>query len=387
MRTSKRSSVITILMIIATLMVTLACYQNKNENNNDYSTWLIERIIKQSVTNRQNTTNAYYLWRINHHYGPRTYKLEQEDCEQWMTLWKEEKLFWAINIPDQSTIFIDSHNPALMELHSTESGKTETISQINLQKTAAHQTWISQNLPQTAGTHWTILTGDSATASACREGSTAAGKWNVHINYLLDSGGGQDDGLNSQTSEYYCYKGEEAPFFFSKNSMAQALFKLQASQQDEAITCMGPMDVNIAEDSGDWYVAYGPVWYYDKPSPIQARYHIYKPAETYTIDWQIDSNIGTGWKLVFGNETGPYDPEQIVSNPFPATLTDFYVWAIADMPANTADGSYATTVTFTVTNPENVDHATYVERSLMWVGDWTPPGGTKSQIYMPLLLR
>jgi hypothetical protein len=375
-------------MIIATLMVTLACEVDKDGNviNDDTST-LTGQVKKQGGGNHQRVTDDYYLWDIGHFFGLRNETIEQEDCKKWMTLWKEEKLFWAINMPNEAMVFIDSSNPAQMKLFSFELGNDGIISQISLHKTTAHQTWISQNLPQTAGTHWTVLTGDSATASTCREGSTAAGKWKAQINYLLDFGGGQDDGLNSQTSEYYCYQGEEAPFFFPENSMAQAFFKLQATQQDEPITCVGPMDTNVAEDGGDWHVASTPIWYYDKPSPIQARYHIYKPAETYTIDWQIDSNIGTGWKLVFGNETGPYDPEQIVSNPFPATLTDFYVWAVADMPANTADGSYATTVTFTVTNPENVDHATYVERSLMWVGDWTPPGGTKSQIYMPLLLR
>ena len=394
MSATKRSALIFGFFLLTILIVSLGCKSTGPwpdggpmfETNDDTAT-LIAQVLKEDSGGGGHRVNAdYYLWRIDHFFGLKEDEITQEDCESWMTLWKEEKAFWAINIPDEAQVLSDAWNPSTMILNSFEAGNSGVISQINLRTIPDHQAWMEENLPAHPGSHWTALSGEKATATACRPGVTAKGQWKAELHYLLDFGGAKDAGTGALTSEYYCYVGQDPPFFFTDNASARALFRLNAARQ-ENITCVGPLKVKIAQELEDWLILSAPVWYFDKPRPMKFRYHVYKPEEAYTIGWSMDADIGSGWKLVFGNEEGPYQPEQPVSNPFTATMSEFYLWAIADMPANAANGHYSQSVHFTVSAPANASPAQYDTQTFIWVGDWTPPGGEDHILYMPILLN
>ena len=393
MSQTKRSALIFGFFLLTILTVSLGCKSTKAwpdggnfyETNDDTST-LTGQIKKNSGGEGVRINEDYYLWKIDHFFGLKEDEINHEDCESWMALWKEGKAFWAINIPDEAQILSDAQNPSTMILNSFEIGNSGVISQINLRAIADHQAWMEENLPDHPGSHWAALSGDQATATACRPGVTAKGGWKAELHYLLDFGGAKDAGAGAPTSEYYCYVGQDPPFFFTDNASARALFRLNAAQNED-ITCVGPLKVKVAQEMEDWLILSAPVWYYDKPRPMQFRYHVYKPEEAYTIGWTIDSDIGSGWKLVFGNEEGPYQPQQPVSNPFTTTMSELYLWAVADMPENTADGHYTQSATFTVSAPANASPAQHDTQTFIWLGDWTPPGDKDNTIFMPMLIN
>ncbi len=387
----KSSRLLALLLIIVMLILSLACktvYDDPDDDssyqNNDDSSSFVNQIPKQQSLNANAAQDDYYLWNVQHYFGLKEDPLTQDDCTNWMDLWQSGKAFWAIRIPDTAQALSDDLNPSFMRLFSFAPGATGDLSKINLHITTDHQSYLESQLPAQAGEHWVALTGAGENAPTCQE-DAPAGQWKLNLSYLLDFGGGREAGKDEITTEYYCYQGTEAPFFFPDSLAARALLHLYSTQEDD-ITCVGPLDVPLNQEPETWIVMNAPIWRYVKPDVMKFRYHFVKPEEAYTIEWQLDSELSAGWKVLRGDQDGPYSPEQPVASPFILPESDAYLWAVGTMPDSTPSGHYVTSMTFRVTSPADASPTQHELNTLVWVGDWTPPGPETYTIYAPVIL-
>jgi hypothetical protein len=386
-----RRSILFLLFVffLVFVMVGVGCGDDDDDDDDSASQYTDQEVIYTAIQAQPaGLADPYYIWRVHHRYNILTQPLSIEDCQNWMELWRTGKAFWAIRMPDDAQILADDLNTSEMHvLSSMGGGGPEVVSQLNLRPAPERQTYAEENLPAATGEHWVAITGTGDATAVCDGEDMDARQWDLEFFYRLDFGGEQGAGEGDTLAEYYCYEGQEAPFFFPPTGiMARSLLNRFATQTG-GVTCVGPFETIITSQWQEWGISGPHFRHYETSGPILFRYILDKPLDSYTYHFELDSELGAGWGFYKGDENGPHQPLQPVEDPFTTTASRVYLWAVGEVSADAADGQYATTLSATLTSPDDAQPRRAEIRTTTWLGDWTPPEPTSYSIYTPILLR
>ena len=272
-------------------------------------------------------------------------------------------------------------SPELRVLSYKEGGDIQNVGQIRLNPADNRLSYVEAHLPAKTGEHWNVFSGDGAGAVSCSTQDLAPGSWELKFQYWLEYPGGPSASKNASMTEYYCYEGDEAPFFFPQPAMEMLGMNMV---QEEDILCVGPFVA--AMGASDTWEANGIEGYFasSMPTTIQLGYHIVKPSDAYTFEFQMHSDLPHQWHLYLGDETGPTPPAHPIQSPWTTSMDDFYLWAVGIAQDPSQKGQFSATLELKIRQPADVqpNHATLT--TIVWVGEWQS-SAPSYRLYFPMM--
>jgi hypothetical protein len=247
-----------------------------------------------------------------------------------------------------------------------------------------YHTFLENELPSAPGEHWLALGAATTPTFTCPDGLPA--KWDYRdwfvADLYLDLGGEQDTCAGCNLPLYYCYRGQDPPFFLA--AMSQALGGDVTSYQGWGITCLGPHPVTL-DGGGQSFTLHGQHTGYVSPTQTIAFSHYVEKNSSSPMTITLDhaSSLGLPWGI-YSDSLGT---EPL---PDPIVLGQWYdsrrFYLIATVPADAPDG--AETLTITATDVASPSLSAWTS-DLLWVGDWVEPPGPPlwHKLYLPLVLR
>jgi len=333
----------------------------------------------------------YYLWRVASWYGSDEVAMSPDACQDGMSFLQSDTAFIALRAPvytttlawaepcTQPVVFRGPYTSTLTLLDERASPATRLFT-VPLELRAGRHPFLESALPPAEGERWVAL-GVAITPTVDCSGVPVMGQdWELEVNLYLDFGGSLDAGHGQTLPIYYCYEGQNAPFFLgSPGAHADA-----TSYQGWGITCLGPHYLTLRDGPDDWELAgMGGAWI--TPTQVISFPHtLYNwtltPPRPLTFTLEASSTLAAGWSFYA-------DPQGQTPLAGPIRVDDVLeFWVFGQAPAGAAPGAYEL---FVIARTADITPASQQATDLLWVGDWVapplPPWWHK--LYLPLVLK
>ncbi|NOZ26774.1 MAG: hypothetical protein GXP39_01800 [Chloroflexi bacterium] len=387
-----------ILLIFALLMLSLAlmvsgCYDDDDDVERSRSATEIKK--KTNSTQHIDGVSAapqadYYLWQTTQWFYLEKQEVTPDLCQDWTDFWQSGNAFIAIRAPISATItYQTSYSPTLKLVNRSWPPKTFTT--IPMESQPERVAYMEQAMPTGQDEHWLAISGATSPPIHCSLTSNlSGGEWDFQLDIFYDFGGAQGAGEGANLVHYYCYEGQDPPFFFPQSSQASGEGRvIRSSLEGDAITCIGPDPFSLSSDFPSWGLEGRLTDTVDASQPITLSYLLYNyEFTTLSVDVTYTSTLGTIWGIYEGTEQGPKIPLTKITSPIRvASMQEYYLWLIADIPSDTPAGPYYLSVTASLTSPPEMTSQSATATTAIWVGQWTAPQPSKRYIYMPLVRR
>jgi hypothetical protein len=358
----------------------------------------------------QSPENGYSIWNLMTYFDTKEVTMTTKLCQDWVDALQSGNIFAAIQAPAYSPTITPTAaaTDTFMLPLSFEENETLNIKQyaryylrdisnppfyediidIKPEVKSERMDFVTNALPASPGEIWVPLGLPTSPALTCPEGLNLPPEdWIILGNTYLDLGGVVTTHHGEVIDVYYCYEGQENPFSSSDEFVLPVLSSLNleiplTNYDDWNVTCIGPQLWQLLDKSASLKLLYMNVAHVE-PTETISVYHRIDVTSDMSITIDIDSPWVVSWKMYGGTQDAP-DLGDPLTSPFFVDDVQ-HLWLFADVPAETADGSYTLKVSASPvlfpTPPASIS-------DLIWVGEWVPPAYTPSKpIYLPLINR
>jgi len=186
------------------------------------------------------------------------FPLDQTLCQEWAGFLQDPSFFVAVRFPESASPGDGRSAPlplvvpepgypvprvALLAPDMLPSEVFEAALELRPERLGA----ATAILPPAPGERWMTLGVAGTPPASCPEG--LAGAWEVRASLALDLGGTDDSCRECVLEQYYCYDGEQPPFFFGSAAPAPAGVTAASVVRAAGVTCVGPLPLRLAGDA------------------------------------------------------------------------------------------------------------------------------------------
>ena len=351
-----------------------------------------------------NPADDYYLWHTTQwFYSPGT-TMTSALCQATMDLLQSDNAFFAFRFPvfpattheeayELPVAFDAEVSPTLVLLEYNEGPQPPTTHfTLPLEIRPQTFTFLENKLPSADGEHWMALGVAKEPKVDCSAIPEIADGWEFKVDVHLDFGGDEEAGREHVLPVYYCYEGQDAPFFFP--AIGRAMNNEIMSYQGWDTTCIGPDPLRLTK-----YGAHVPQFVLSQThrtlvQPQTTVSLVHKVSNSgadapVTVDLDFSSDLDLPWGIYAGTYESPDIPLIPITEPVTLERSGQdsirVFWMVADIPEGIQGME---TLRITATDVTSPTISTWTS-DLLWVGDWSSPdpGPLWRPLYMPLLLR
>jgi hypothetical protein len=337
----------------------------------------------------------YYLWQVHPHFWTADLPLTQGLCQDLLDLLQSPDFFVAVRVPiyppglsytepyTLPVVFQAEISPTLSLVDRTARPHV-TLRNLPLEYRPELFTFLESELPAASDAHWLAL-GAAADPPASCAGlpELPADGWYLRGSLDLDLGGAKGDYTGRTLLVYYCYRGQDPPFFFQ--TLGDAAGGV-TSYQGWGITAFGPAPVHLVDDADPppFEIVWPHAALITPTTTISLSHAVWNrsPAPQ-TVDVEFQGTLGLPWAL-YADKGGTQPlpkPARLTLPPWSGTNLYLVAAVPPDAPSGmealilTATGAYSPTLTTWTSD-------------LLWVGEWRPPPlPPGKRVYLPLVTR